>query len=103
MTTGRARARERGKPMFAILCIWSVLNGFELLLCGADKFYAKTGRWRIPEKVLLGLGLVGGSLGLAVGMILFHHKVSKPAFRFGVPAMVLVHTALALAFGHMLG
>ena len=91
--------------MLTILYLWAALNGVELLLCGADKFYAKTGRWRIPEKVLLGLGLVGGSLGLAVGMILFHHKVSKPAFRFGAPCLVLAHTALALvwAAGHLAG
>ena len=90
--------------MVTLLMIWALLNVAELLLCGADKFYAKTGRWRIPEKVLLGLGLVGGSLGLATGIILFHHKVSKPAFRFGVPCMVMVHTALALAlaFSRML-
>ena len=49
--------------MVTLLMIWALLNVAELLLCGADKFYAKTGRWRIPEKVLLGLGLVGGSLG----------------------------------------
>ena len=44
--------------MVTLLMIWALLNVAELLLCGADKFYAKTGRWRIPEKVLLGLGLV---------------------------------------------
>ena len=47
--------------MVTLLMIWALLNVAELLLCGADKFYAKTGRWRIPEKVLLGLGLISGN------------------------------------------
>lgn len=76
--------------------LWIALNLIELILCGADKYYAQTGKWRIPEKVLLGLGFLGASLGLTQGMILFHHKVSKPAFRYGVPAMVLLHTICLL-------
>ena len=79
--------------------IWVALNLLELAICGLDKLFAKKGAWRIPEKVLLGFALFGASFGLAVGMLLFHHKVSKPLFRFGVPAMLLLHLALFLRFG----
>ena len=77
--------------------LWLALNAFEIVLCGADKFYAKTDRWRIPEKALLGFGLVGGSLGLLLGMVLFHHKISKSVFRYGAPAMLLVQLGALLA------
>ena len=80
--------------MSFVFYLWAALSLTEILLCGLDKYYAKSGRWRIPEKVLLGAGLLGGSLGLVLGMLLFHHKVSKPAFRFGAPLMVLLHLAL---------
>lgn len=79
--------------------IWLVLNLFELGICGLDKLFAKKGSWRIPEKVLLGFALLGASVGLVVGMLLFHHKVSKPVFRFGAPVMLVLHLALFLRFG----
>ena len=47
------------------------------LLLGYDKFQAKNNGWRIPEKVLLGLGLIGGADGGLIGMQPFHHKTRK--------------------------
>ena len=38
------------------------------------KYKAKKGKWRIPEAVLLCVGLLGGSLGALLGMYLFRHK-----------------------------
>lgn len=41
---------------------------------GIDKVKAMSGAWRIPEKVLLLLSLLGGGVGGFLGMQLFHHK-----------------------------
>lgn len=79
--------------------LWIAANLFEMALCGMDKGFAKKGAWRIPEKVLMGFALFGAAFGLAVGMLLFHHKVSKPLFRFGVPAILLLQLALFLRSG----
>ena len=56
------------------------VNLTEILLCLWDKFCACTHRWRVPEKVFFTLAFLGGALGLIVGMLLAHHKVSKPSF-----------------------
>lgn len=81
------------------ICIaaWAALNALELILCGIDKWKAKRDAWRIPEMTLLLLGLLGGSFGLMLGMLLFHHKVSKPRFRYGVPAMAMLHMVLVIS------
>lgn len=50
------------------------------LLLGYDKFQAKNNGWRIPEKVLLGLGVFGGAIGGLIGMQTFHHKTRKNYF-----------------------
>ena len=39
-----------------------------------DKVKAKANAWRIPEKVLLGLSLLGGAFGGLGAMLLFRHK-----------------------------
>jgi len=50
------------------------------LTYGYDKLIAGTGTTRVPEKVLLTLAFVGGTLGAITGMRLFHHKTSKESF-----------------------
>ena len=57
-----------------ILIAYAVLSLIALFLYAADKRKAKKKRWRIPEKVLLGIGFLGGSVGALLGMNLFRHK-----------------------------
>ncbi|MEG1240676.1 MAG: DUF1294 domain-containing protein [Oscillospiraceae bacterium] len=75
------------------------LAGVNLLcffLMGADKYKARRRQWRIPEKVLLGTALLGGSLGGLLGMYLFRHKTNHPPFRYGLPALLGAHCLLIL-------
>lgn len=63
-----------------VLLLAIPLNFINFLLFGYDKFQAKQGGWRIPEKVLLGLTLLGGGVGALAGMWLFRHKTRKNHF-----------------------
>ena len=56
-------------------------NGVTILFFGYDKLLAWSERQRIPEKVLLGLSLIGGSPGGLASMLLFRHKVRKASFQ----------------------
>ena len=49
------------------------INVVTFLLYGIDKFKAQRSRWRIPEAVLLGLAVVGGSIGAWLGMMVWRH------------------------------
>ena len=44
------------------------------ILYGADKKKAKSGKWRIKESTLLGLGFFGGAVGALLAMRVFRHK-----------------------------
>ncbi len=68
-----------------------LLNLAAFLCFGIDKRRAKTGAWRIPERTLLLLSALGGSIGGFLGMILFRHKTRHWLFRFGLPALVILH------------
>ena len=84
------------------ILIWylSVINFTTWAAYGLDKGRAKSGKWRIPERTLLLLALIGGSLGALAGMIMFRHKTRKPKFFISVPVMFVAHcvivTVLAL-------
>lgn len=63
-----------------VLLLAIPLNFINFLLFGYDKFQAKRGGWRIPERVLLGLSLLGGGIGGLAGMLTFRHKTRKNIF-----------------------
>jgi uncharacterized membrane protein YsdA (DUF1294 family) len=50
------------------------------LLWGMDKYRARVNQWRIPERTLLLLTFLGGSMGALAGMLVFRHKIRKPLF-----------------------
>ena len=68
--------------------------GFVLML--ADKYKAKKNLWRIPERTLLWVAALGGSLGMLLGMRLFRHKTLHLRFSLGVPALLVLQLTLAL-------
>ena len=74
--------------------IWTIIA---FVLMGIDKWRAATGGWRIPEKTLFLAAILGGSLGAIVGMNLFRHKTRHKSFTLGLPAILAVQAALALA------
>ena len=75
-----------------------LINAAAFLLMRADKHRAKNKLWRIPERVLLGTALMGGSLGAYLGMILFSHKTRKPRFSVMLPLLLVIHVILFFLF-----
>ena len=62
------------------------------------KARARQGRWRIPERTLLGLCALGGAPLFWVGMQLFHHKTRHRRFAVGVPVMAVFWIGLMAAW-----
>lgn len=66
-----------------------VINLIGLLIMYIDKRKAKYGRWRIPEKTLLLVAMLGGSIGTITGMYIFRHKTQKLKFTLGFPTILI--------------
>ncbi len=73
-----------------------IMNIAGFAVMGADKSKAKKGAWRIPEKTLFIVSAVGGSIGTLAGMYAFRHKTKHWYFVVGMPAILIVHVALAV-------
>lgn len=78
----------------ALLVYLVLINLVTFFVYGADKRRARQGKWRVPEKTLFLLPLLGGSVGALLGMRVFHHKTKHWYFVWGVPAILLAQLAL---------
>ena len=74
----------------------AAVNIVTFLIYGIDKLRAKRGAWRIPEKTLFLLPLLGGSVGAIAGMKVFHHKTKHWYFKYGLPLILLAQVALVV-------
>ena len=66
------------------------INIITFVIFGWDKYKAIRQEWRIRESTLLGLSLIGGSIGGWIAMYTFHHKTKKAKFYIGVPAILVI-------------
>lgn len=74
------------------------INLIGVLIMYIDKRKAKYGRWRIPEKTLLIVALLGGSIGTISGMYLFRHKTKKLKFTLGFPTILISEIVIIAYF-----
>ena len=51
-------------------------------------------KWRIPEKTLFLIAILGGSIGSNIGMRLFRHKTKHWYFVFGMPAILIIQLVI---------
>lgn len=86
--------------MDSILTYAAAINFVAFLLYGVDKRNAIHDCRRIPEKTLLGIAAIGGSLGAYAGMQVFRHKTRKPKFYLGVPFILAVQAVVLIYIYH---
>ena len=82
-----------------LLFSWLVgINVATFATYGYDKRIAGSEWMRVPERLLLLLALVGGTVGAFCGMQVFHHKTLKGSFRIRFWVIVAVQVALITAY-----
>ena len=77
-----------------VLAVW---NAAVFIIYGIDKSKAKRGKWRISEKTLLLAAAFMGGVGAMLGMQMFRHKTKHMKFKVGVPILLALNIAVAIA------
>lgn len=77
-----------------VLIYLAVINVATSFMYGIDKWKAKISKWRIREAALLGLAVLGGSIGAWLGMKVWHHKTLHKKFRYDVPLILIAQIVL---------
>ena len=73
-----------------------VMNAVGFAVMGMDKYKAIKGKWRVPEKTLFLVSILGGSVGTWAGMYAFRHKTKHWYFVIGMPAILFIQIALVI-------
>lgn len=80
-------------PALVAVNLWTIFRFWQ------DKQRAIAGQRRIPEGDLLGLALIGGSLGALLARHLFRHKTRKEPFSTNL--LVIIALQLGTVIGLM--
>jgi len=59
-----------------------------------DKYKAEKHHWRIKEKTIFTITLLGGGIGTIAGMYAFRHKTKKANFTIGLPVILIAEIVL---------
>lgn len=84
---------DRVSLVYLAVAVWN-LTVFALY--ALDKYRAKTGGWRVPEKTLLLSALLLGGVGGLCGMGLLRHKTRHWYFRLLLPLAAFLTVAAVL-------
>jgi uncharacterized membrane protein YsdA (DUF1294 family) len=75
-----------------------VINLIGFLIMLIDKQRAIHKEWRVPEKNLIGISILGGSIGMLIGMSSFRHKTKHKKFTIGIPFILLMQICLFIFY-----
>jgi len=87
-----------GFALDGVLSWLIAINLVTLLAYGYDKAVAGSKQTRVPEKVLLGLTVVGGTIGAVAGVWSFRHKSSKGSFQIWLWMIAVAQIALVVVY-----
>ena len=84
------------------LAYTAIISLISIIVCIYDKKISKKNRveLRTPEKTLLILSALGGSVAMFITMLIIRHKTKHVKFMLGIPAIILVQAAAVWALFH---
>lgn len=77
-----------------MISYYLIVNIITFIIWGYDKFRATFQQWRVPEKTLTFLIILGGGIGALLGITVFRHKSRKSHFKYLSLAFILIHVIL---------
>ena len=86
----------KSSPLIFI-CLWlAAVSVITAAVTVADKIKAKKGSRRVPEKTLILLALLGGSVAEYFTMRLIRHKTLHKKFMVGLPLIIILQLIFAV-------
>ena len=90
--------------IFVLLLYLALISAISVIACIYDKTISKENKveLRVPERTLMLLSVLGGSVAMLVTMRLIRHKTRHMKFMLGIPLIIVVQIALAIVLMYAL-
>ena len=82
------------KSSYIIIGLLVIINLLGYFSMWSDKRRAIKGKYRISEKTLFTIAILGGSLGSILGMNQFRHKTKHWYFKYGMPLIFVIQIVI---------
>ena len=80
------------KSRVIMTCYFLIISAFAVIITVYDKIAAKIfPKSRVPEKVLMGAGFLGGAAAGYITMRIIRHKTRHKKFMVSFPLMAVLH------------
>ena len=82
----------------------ALISLVSVVVCIYDKKISKKNKvqLRIPEKTLLLLSAIGGSVAMFITMLAIRHKTKHVKFMLGIPLIIILQIAAVIAISTLL-
>lgn len=90
-------------PVLSILLAYiAIISLISIVVCIYDKKVSKKNRveLRTPEKTLLLLSALGGSVAMFITMLIIRHKTKHVKFMLGIPLIMIVQAGVVYLLFH---
>ena len=90
-------------PILSIFLAYiAIISLVSIVVCIYDKKISKKNRveLRIPEKTLLILSAIGGSVAMFITMLIVRHKTKHVKFMLGIPLIMVAQAGIAYLLFH---
>ena len=80
----------------------ALISLISIIVCIYDKGISKKNKveLRVPEKTLMLLSAIGGSVAMYLTMLLIRHKTKHVKFMLGIPLIIALHSAIVYLLFH---
>ena len=88
--------------LFILVAYLAIISLISIIVCIYDKKISKKNRveLRTPEKTLLLLSALGGSVAMFITMLLVRHKTKHVKFMLGIPLIIAAQAVAVYLLFH---
>lgn len=81
----------------AVLIYLGLVSLVSVIVTAHDKRAAMKNRRRVPERTLIMLSIIGGSVAMYMTMQMIRHKTRHAKFMIGIPIIMILQLAAVIA------
>ena len=85
-------------PIVLWIIYLAIVSVVAVIVTVVDKAKARAGAWRVKERTLFIISVIGGSVAMYITMQLIRHKTKHLRFMIGIPLIIVAQVVAFYVF-----